>query len=112
MYRLNLVETLDTRLTNVERQILFNSTQTQQTEDGSRRNSVNNRLRRLTSRVEVLENRLARGGGGGGGRNPCSSNPCSHGGSCIPTAFGPFCWCRDGWEVRDLVIKHFENLPF
>ncbi|OXA47104.1 Cubilin [Folsomia candida] len=98
MYRLNLVETLDTRLTNVERQILFNSTQTQQTEDGSRRNSVNNRLRRLTSRVEVLENRLARGGGGGGGRNPCSSNPCSHGGSCIPTAFGPFCWCRDGWE--------------
>lgn len=99
MSRLSLVDSLDTRLTAVEQQLMYNTTAASGSETGSGgRRDINARLRRLRNRVAAIEARLRSGAISAGGTNPCSSNPCSNGGSCIPTAFGPFCWCREGWE--------------
>ncbi|ODM98815.1 Cubilin [Orchesella cincta] len=88
--RLNQVESLDGRVTVIERRIAsFNATDTG---SGPR---LNTRLNRLRTRVETVENRL---GGRSGTQNPCHNNPCSNGGKCIPTIYGAFCMCLPGWE--------------
>ncbi|CAL8142101.1 unnamed protein product [Orchesella dallaii] len=89
--RLNQIEALDGRVTVIERRLA--SINTSDSGDGSR---LNSRFRRLRSRIEALEDRLR--GGRSGLQNPCRSNPCANGGTCIPTLYGAFCYCPPGWE--------------